>query len=135
MRTRIKYSLATRKLRICQPQPDSPEPFWDRVGVVRLAQRAWFLDIHPDLEARLVLLQKEPRSPYEIQEISFLLRRLKKLQPVLVLDLPGWRNLRKSPRAEWLAMLRELDQKLAQKVRQFISGEGKREYLEQDSRN
>jgi hypothetical protein len=131
---RIKYSFETRKLRVYHP--DSPEPtFWEEIGMVRLAQRAWFLDIRPDLEERLGILQTEPKSPYEIQEISFLLRRLKKLQPVLVLGLPGWRNPRENPRAEWLTVLRELDANLAQKVRQFISGEGKREYLKQDSRD
>jgi hypothetical protein len=100
-----------------------------------LGQRAWFLWIRPDLEDQLGLLQEVPRSPYEVQEISFLLRQLKKLQPVLVLDLPGWRNPRENPRTEWLAVLRELDKNLAQKIRQFISGEGKREYLKQDSRD
>lgn len=134
MGTRIKYSSETRKLRVYHPDSLKPN-FWDRVGMVRLAQRAWFLDIREDLEVRLDLLQKEPKSPYEVQEISFFLRRLKKLQPVLVLDLPGWRNPRKNPRVEWLATLRELDENLAQKVRQFISGEGKREYLKQDSRD
>jgi hypothetical protein len=101
--------------------------------MVRLADRAWFLTIRPDLEERLDLLKAEPKNPYEVQEVSFLLRRLKKLQPVLVLDLPGWRNPRLNPRAEWLALLRELDQNLAQKVRRFIQSEGKLEYLRQNS--
>jgi len=131
---KIKYSFETRKLRVYHP--DSPEPsFWQGVEMVKLAARAWFLNIRPDLEERLDLLQTDPKNPYEVQEISFLLRRLRRLQPVLVLDLPGWRNPRLNPRAEWLAMLRELDTSLAQKVRQFISGEGKREYLKQDSRD
>jgi hypothetical protein len=129
---RVKYSLETRKLRVYHP--DSPEPnFWRRVRMVRLADRAWFLTIRPDLEERLDLLKAEPKNPYEVQEVSFLLRRLKKLQPVLVLDLPGWRNPRLNPRAEWLALLRELDQNLAQKVRRFIQSEGKLEYLRQNS--
>ena len=101
--------------------------------MLRLAQRAWFLWIRPDLEEKLGLIQAEPKNPYEVQEISFLLRRLRKLQPVLVLDLPGWRNPRENPRAEWLAALKELDANLAQKVRQFIQSEGKLEYLRQNS--
>jgi hypothetical protein len=129
---KIKYSFGTRKLRIYHPDFTKPS-CWEEVALVRLAQRAWFLWIRPDLEERLDLLQAEPKSPYEIQQISFLLRRLKKLQPVLVLDLPGWRNPRENPRAEWLTALKELDANLAQKVRQFISGEGKREYLRQNS--
>jgi hypothetical protein len=133
MGTRVKYSLQTRKLRVYHP--GSPPDFWEDVKIIRLGQRAWFLWIRPDLEDQLGLLQEVPRSPYEVQEISFLLRQLKKLQPVLVLDLPGWRNPRENPRTEWLAVLRELDKNLAQKIRQFISGEGKREYLKQDSRD
>ena len=125
---RVKYSFETRKLRVYHP--DSPEPFfWQRVGVIKLAGRAWFLWIRPDIEERLGLLQQVPKSPYEIQEISFLLRRLKGISPALVMDLLGWRNPRINPRAEWLALLKQLDKELAQKVRQFISGEGKREYL------
>ena len=125
---RIKYSFETRKLRAYHPDSTKPS-LWQGVGVSRMAGRGWFLQIRPDLEERLGLLQAEPKSPYEIQEISYLLRRLRKLQPILVLDLPGWSNPRENPRAEWLQALRELDNQLAQKVREFITSEGKREYL------
>jgi len=129
---KVKYSFETRKLRIYHPDSTKPS-CWQGVGMLRLAQRAWFLWIRPDLEEKLGLIQAEPKNPYEVQEISFLLRRLRKLQPVLVLDLPGWRNPRENPRAEWLAALKELDANLAQKVRQFIQSEGKLEYLRQNS--
>lgn len=134
---RVKYSFETRKLRVYHPDSTTPS-FWQGVGIVKSAGRAWFLALRPDFEERLEeeisLLEAGPKSPYEVQEVSFLLRRLKQLQPALVLDLPGWRNPRENPRAEWLATLRQLDQQLAAKVREFICGEGKREYLKQDSR-
>lgn len=137
--TRIKYSSETRKLRVYYPY--SPEPnFWEDVEVVRFfGEKAFFLQIwKEELMERIQKLfsgEISPNSPYQIQEIAFLLRRLRTLQSVLVLDLPGWRNPRENSRAEWLAALRELDASLAQKVRQFISGEGKREYLKQNSRD
>jgi len=135
---RVKYSLETLKLRVYQP--NSPEPnFWENVRLVRIGEKAFFLPVWK--EELWERVQKffsgkiSPESPYQIQEISFLLRRLRTIQPVLVLDLPGWRNPQEAPRAEWLAALRKLDANLAQKVREFISGEeGKREYLKQDSR-
>jgi len=126
---KIKHSSETRKLRVYYP--DNPEPdFRENVGIVKLARRTWFFQLHQDLEERLGLLQVAPKNPYEVQEISYLLRRLKKFSPVLVCDMPGWRNPRTADcRAEWLRALRELDSQLAQKVRQFIAGAGKREYL------
>ena len=132
---KIKYSFETGKLRIYHP--DSEPSFWQGVRVVRVGEKAFFLQIWK--EELMEKVQKffsgqiSPDSPYQVQEISFLLRRMRKLQPVLVLDLPGWRNPRLNPRAEWLAALRELDQNLAQKVRQFIQSEGKLEYLRQNS--
>jgi len=133
---KIKYSFLTFKLKVYHPDSSGPS-CWEGVRIVRLGAKAFFLQIWK--EELVEKIQKffsgeiSPNSPYQIQEISFLLRRLRRLQPVLVLDLPGWRNPRENPRAEWLAVLRELDQNLAQRVRQFISGEGKQEYLRQNS--
>jgi len=129
---KVKYSFETLKLRVYHP--DSPRPsFWERVRVVKIGKRAFFLPVwKEELWKRIQNLfsgELSSRSPYQIQEISFLLRRLRRIQSVLACDLPGWRNPRLNPRAEWLVMLRELDHQLAEKIRQFISGEGKREYL------
>lgn len=129
---RVKYSLEKKKLRIYSF--DSSEPaFWHSVEMVRVGEKVFFLQIWEEgLTKRIQNFfsgKISPNSPYQIQEISFLLRYLRRFQPVLVLDLPGWRNPKENPRAEWLRGLREIDKNLAQRVRQFISGEGKREYL------
>jgi len=130
----IKYSFETLKLRIYHP--DSLEPsLWEGVRILRTGEKAFFLLVWK--EEFWERVQKffsgeiSPESPYQIQEISFLLRRLKKFSPALVLELPGWRNPRlgRKARAEWLRALKKLDENLAQKVREFILGEGKREYL------
>lgn len=134
---KVKYSLETRKLRVYHP--DSPEPnFWKEIELIRIGEKVFLLPAwKKELWERIQKFfsgEISPDSPYQIQEISFLLRRLRRVQPALALDLPGWRNPRENPRAEWLRALKELDKNLAQKVRQFISGEGKREYLKQNSR-
>lgn len=125
---KIKYSFLTRKLRVYWP--DGQLEGWIGIGLVKLADKAWFVWLTEDLEERLKLLRADPKSPYQVQEISYLLRRAKKFSPVLVCDLPGWKNPRfEGCRAEWLRALRQVDKKLAQKVRQFIVGAGKLEYL------
>ena len=135
---KVKYSFKTRKLRVYQPNSSEPT-FWAGIGLARHGERAFFIPVwEGELIKRIQKLfsgEISPDSPYQIQEIRFLLRWLRRTQPVLVLDLPVWRNPRENPRAEWLALLKELDKNLAQKVRQFISDEGRREYLKQDSRD
>ena len=133
---KIKYSFDTLKLRVYHP--DSPEPsFWEGVRITRIGEKAFFLLIwKEELWERIQNFfsgKISPVSPYQIQEISFLLRYLRRIRPVLALDLPGWRDPRENPRAEWLAVLRELDKELSEKVRQFIQDEGKYEYLRQNS--
>ncbi|MCD6193303.1 MAG: hypothetical protein J7L26_07515 [Candidatus Aminicenantes bacterium] len=131
---KIKYSFKTLKLRVYHP--DSLEPsLWEGVRVIKIGGRAFLLQVRNEKLADRILKffrgEVQPDTPHRIQEISFLLRRLRKFSPVLVLDFPGWRNprLEIKARAEWLRTLKELDQNLAQRVRKFISGEGKREYL------
>lgn len=126
---RVKYSYLTRKLRV--KNFDSTQIYVE-IGIFKLASRAWFLPIREKIEVRLDLLFHEPKNPYEVQEVSFLLKELKKVQPVLVLDLPDWTGARNEKiGAEWFAALRELDKSLAQKVRELVTGEGKNEYLRQ----
>jgi hypothetical protein len=70
-----------------------------------------------------------PGSPAEAWEIADTIRQLRRVTPLLALDLPGWRNPRENPRREWLAALRQLDAELAREARRFIQEGGAAEYL------
>lgn len=106
------------------------------VLLARLFDKAFFLQIGWDktreraerlFEGKLV-----PSSPGQIWEIADTIRQLRRVTPLLALDLPGWRNPRENPRREWLEALRRLDAELAWKVRQFIQEGGVAEYLPSD---
>jgi hypothetical protein len=132
--TRVEYSLESKKLRIYRE--DGSLVVYSDVLLARLSGKAFFLWIVGEkwekvkeraeriFEGKLV-----PSSPAEAWEIADTIRQLRRVTPLLALDLPGWRNPRENPRREWLAALRQLDVELARKARRFIQEGGAAEYL------
>jgi hypothetical protein len=132
--TRVEYSLESRKLRIYRE--DGSLVVYSDVLLARLSGKAFFLWIAGEkwekvreraerlFEGKLV-----PGSPAEAWEIADTIRQLRRVTPLLALDLPGWRNPRENPRREWLEALRQLDAELAREARRFIQEGGAAEYL------
>jgi hypothetical protein len=128
--TRIEYSLESKKLRIYRGA-GHPDVYCD-VLLARLFDKAFFLQVWEGVRNRAERLfegKLVPSSPAQAWEISDTIRRLRRITPILALDLPGWRNPRENPRREWLAALRRLDAELAREARQFIQEGGAAEYL------
>jgi hypothetical protein len=104
------------------------------VLLARLSDKAFFLQIGGwekvrERAERLFEGKLVPGSPAEVWDIADTIRQLRRITPLLALDLPGWRNPRENPRREWLEALRQLDAELARKARQFIQEGGAAEYL------
>jgi hypothetical protein len=128
---RVEYSFESKKLRIyCQ---DERLVVYSDVLLARLSDKAFFLQIGwekvRERAERLFEGKLVPGSPAEVWEIADTIRQLRRITPLLALDLPGWRNPRENPRREWLEALRQLDAELARKARQFIQEGGAAEYL------
>jgi len=128
---RVEYSFESKKLRIYRE--DCSLIVYSDVLLARLSDKAFFLQVEREkvreraerlFEGKLV-----PGSPAQAWEIADTIRQLRRITPLLALDLPGWRNPRENPRREWLAALRQLDAELARNARQFIQGGGAAEYL------
>ncbi len=129
---RIEYSFASMKLKIRRPGSSGPDVYED-VTLAQLCGKAFFLHIRwEEVRKRAELLfegKLAPSSPAQAWEIADTIRRLRRITPILALDLPGWRNPRENPRREWLEALRQLDAELARKARRFIQEGGAAEYL------
>jgi hypothetical protein len=135
MVTRINYSLETKKLRIYRSGDEHPDVHCD-VLLAQIGSKAFFLQIRWDRvresAERLFEGKLAPSLPAQVWEIADTIRQLRRITPLLALDLPGWRNPQEDPRQarqEWLAALRQLDAELARKARQFIQEGGAAEYL------
>jgi hypothetical protein len=130
--TRIEYSLETRKLKIRRPGSRDPDVYED-VLLAQLCDKAFFLHVRwekvRERAERLFEGKLVPSSPAEAWEIADTIRQLRRITPILALDLPGWQNPRENPRREWLEALRQLDAELARRARQFIQEGGVAEYL------
>jgi hypothetical protein len=128
---RVEYSHETKKLRIYRE--DWSLVVYSDVLLARLSGKAFFLQIEwervKERAERLFEGKLVPSSPAEAWEIADTIRQLRRITPLLALDLPGWRNPRESPRREWLEALRQLDEELARKARRFIQEGGAAEYL------
>jgi hypothetical protein len=131
---RVEYSTETKKLRIYRE--DWSLVVYSGVLLARLSGKAFFLQIKwekvRERAERLFEGKLVPGSPAEAWEIADTIRQLRRVTPLLALDLPGWRNPRENPRREWLEALRQLDAELARKARQFIQEGGVAEYLLSD---
>jgi hypothetical protein len=129
--TRFEYSFESKKLRIYRENRQLV--VYSDVFLARLSDKAFFLQIRwekmRERAERLFEGKLVPGSPAEAWEIADTIRQLRRVTPLLALDLPGWRNPRENPRREWLEALRQLDAELARKVRQFIQEGGVAEYL------
>jgi hypothetical protein len=129
--TRFEYSFESKKLRIYRENRQLV--VYSDVLLARLSDKAFFLQIRwekvRERAERLFEGKLVPGSPAEAWEIADTIRQLRRVTPLLALDLPGWRNPRENPRREWLEALRQLDAELARKVRQFIQEGGVAEYL------
>jgi hypothetical protein len=108
---KANYSFLTRKLRVWEGTrqwPSREEGDWEgwiNVYPVQLGKKCFFLQIW-DTEL-IEMVQRgvvEPISSLLISAIPQILEKLEdeeNVQPVLALDLPGWRNPRKYPVEEW----------------------------------
>jgi hypothetical protein len=132
--TRVEYSLESKKLRIYRE--DGSLVVYSDVLLARLSGKAFFLWIVGEKwekvrerAERIFEGKLAPSSPEEVWEIADTIRQLRRVTPLLALDLLGWRNPRENPRREWLAALRQLDAELAREARRFIQEGGAAEYL------
>jgi hypothetical protein len=132
--TRVEYSLESKKLRIYRE--DGSLVVYSDVLLARLSGKAFFLWIVGEKwekvrerAERIFEGKLAPSSPAEVWEIADTIRQLRRVTPLLALDLLGWRNPRENPRREWLAALRQLDAELAREARRFIQEGGAAEYL------
>jgi len=128
---RVEYSLESKKLRVYRE--DGSLVVHSDVLLARLSGKAFFLRIRwekaRERAERLFEGKLVPGSPAEAWEIAETIRQLRRVTPLLALDLPGWRNPRENPRREWLEALRRLDAELAREARRLIREGGAAEYL------
>jgi len=128
---RVEYYPETKKLRIYRK--DCSLVVHSDVLLARLFGKAFFLRIKwekaRERAERLFEGKLVPGSPAEAWEIAETIRQLRRVTPLLALDLPGWRNPRENPRREWLEALRRLDAELAREARRLIREGGAAEYL------
>jgi hypothetical protein len=128
---RVEYYPETKTLRIYRK--DCSLVVHSDVLLARLFGKAFLLQIKwekvRERAERLFEGKLAPGSPGEAWEIADTIRQLRRITPLLALDLPDWRNPRENPRREWLEALRRLDAELAREARRFIQEGGAAEYL------
>ncbi len=95
-----------------------------------LKGRLWTVEwVSKDVTEKLWLLGEHPHSPSNVQQAAYLLRALKRLRPLAVTDANGESNPIDQPHAEWLGLIRQLDNEMAEKTRRYIERQGEQDYL------